>query len=165
VKQSSCSETDISLVSLADGPSAVVGLDPDDAVSCTFELELLAPKPGRWKADNKAGKVVCSKGDYGFPFDLSRAVDFGRLQVRDEGDTLIARGGGSKFTFRRDRDDPLHYVGTKRYEQAGFTLDFDIRLDLKSETRMTGQLKARAKGKGTTCTIRRPLTLTHASAN
>ena len=43
--------------------------------------------------------------------------------------------------------------------------NFDIRLNLKSETRMTGQLKARAKGQGATCTIRRPLTLTHASAN
>ena len=85
--------------------------------------------------------------------------------MRDEGDTLIARGGGNRFTYRRDRDDPLRYVGTKRYRQAGFTLDFDIRLDLRSETRMTGQLKARAKGKGVTCTIRRPLALTHASSD
>lgn len=165
VKRSSCSEADISLLSLADGPSAQVGLDPDDRVDCRFELELLAPRPGRWKADNKAGTVVCSRGDYAIPFDLSRAIDFGRLQVRDEGDTLVARGGGNSFTFRRDRDEPLRYEGTKRFKQAGFTLDFDIRLDLKSETRMTGSLLAKAKGKGSTCTIRRPLTLTHASAN
>lgn len=163
VKRSSCSEADIELISRADGPSATVGLDQDDAVKCTFELELLAPKPGRWKANNKAGKVVCSKGGFSIPFDLSRAIDFSRLQVRDEGDRLIARGRGNSFTFRRDRDDPLRYQGTKRFRQAGFTLNFDIRLNLKSETRMTGTLRAKARGQGATCTIRRPLTLTHAS--
>lgn len=165
VKRSSCSEADSSLVSLASGQTAQVGLDPDDAVKCRFELELLAPKPGRWKANNKSGKVVCSQGGFSIPFDLSRAVDFGRLRVRDDGDTLVATGGGNSFTFRRDRDDPLRYRGTKRFRQAGFTLDFDIRLNLESETRMTGTLRAKGKGRGATCTIRRPITLTHASAN
>ena len=161
VKKSDCTESDGPLVSLADGPSATVGLDQDDAVRCTFELELLAPKPGRWKANNKAGKVVCSKDGFSIPFDLSQAIDFGRLQVRDEGDRLIARGGGNSFTWRRDRDDPLRYAGTKRFKMAGFTLDFDIRLNLESETRMTGTMRAKAKGKGASCTMRRPLTLTH----
>ena len=161
VKKSDCTESDGPLVSLADGPSATVGLDQDDAVRCTFELELLAPKPGRWKANNKAGKVVCSKGGFSIPFDLSQAIDFGRLQVRDEGDRLIARGGGNSFTWRRDRDDPLRYAGTKRFKMAGFTLDFDIRLNLESETRMTGTMRAKAKGKGASCTMRRSLTLTH----
>ncbi len=161
VKRSRCSEADISLVSRAEGPSATVGLDPDDAVTCRFELELLAPKAGRWRANNKPGTATCSKGGFSIPFDLSQAIDFGRLRVRDEGDTLIAIGGGNRFTFRRDRDDPLRYQGTKRFREAGFTLDFDIRLNLKSETRMTGNLRAKAKGRGGTCTIRRPLTLTH----
>ncbi len=165
VKRSNCTESDGPLVSLADGPSATVGLDQDDAVKCTFELELLAPKPGRWKANEKAGKVVCSKGGRAVPFDLSQAFDVVRLQVRDEGDRLIARGGGNSFTWRRDRDDPLRYAGKKRFKQAGVTLDWDIRLNLKSETRMTGTARAVAKGRGAKCTFRRPLTLTHASAN
>jgi len=165
VKRSRCSESISELLSLANGPSATVGLDPDDAVRCRFELELLAPKPGRWKANNKPGTVVCSKDGFAIPFDLSQAIDFGRIRVKDEGDTFVARGGGESYTFRRDRDDPLRYRGTKRFRQAGFTLDFDIRLDLRSETRMTGTFLAKGKGRGARCTIKRPLTLTHASAN
>lgn len=165
VKKSSCTESDGPLVSLAAGRSATVGLDQDDSVKCTFELELLAPKPGRWKANNKAGKVVCSSGGLSVPFDLSQSIDFGRLRVRDGGDTLIARGGGNSFTWRRDRDEPLRYVGKKRFRQAGVTLDWDIRLNLRSETRMTGTARATAKGRGGKCTFRRSVTLTHASAN
>lgn len=165
VKRSSCSESIIELLSLARGSSASVGLDPDDAVTCRFELELLAPKPGRWKANNKAGTAVCSKDGFAVPFDLFRSIDFGRIRVRDEGDTFVARGGGKSYTFRRDRDDPLRYRGTKRFRQAGFTLDLDVRLELRSETRMTGTFVGKAKGRGARCTFKRPLTLTHASAN
>jgi hypothetical protein len=166
VKRSSCTESDSSLVSLASGPSASVGLDPDDAVRCKFELELLAPKPGRWRANNKPGVVRCSGGGFTIPFDLDQAIDFGRMRVRDEGDTLLLRGdrgGGGTFTMRRDRDDPLRYAGSKRIRGSGITMDFRIQLDLKSETRMTGSLRAEAKGPGGKCTIRRPLTITHAS--
>ena len=165
VKQSACSESDISLVSLASGQTAQVGLDPDDAVRCRFELQLLGPKPGRWQADNKRGTLVCSRGNRSFPFDLNRVVDFGRLRVPDGGDTFVATGGGQSLKFRRNLDDPLRYRGTKQFKRQGVTLDFDIRLNLKSETRMTGTVRAKAKGRGLTCTLRRPITLTHASAN
>jgi hypothetical protein len=165
VKRSSCSESIGELISLASGPSATVGLDPDDAVSCRFELELLAPKPGSWRTNNKEGTSVCSSRGLSISFDLAQAIDFGRMRVLDEGDRLVVRGGTTSYTFRRDRDDPLRYRATKRFRQAGYTLDFDIRLDLRSETRMTGTVRAKAKGRGSTCTIQRPVTLTHASAN
>ena len=64
VKQSKLQRGRQSAREPGDGPSATVGLDQDDAVNCTFELELLAPKPGRWKTNNKAGTVVCSKGGF-----------------------------------------------------------------------------------------------------
>lgn len=165
VKRSACSEADISLVSLASGRTAQVGLDPDDAVRCTFELQLLAPKPGRWTAKSRPGTVVCSSRGLSAAFGLGGAVDLTRLRVPGDGDTFVASGGGNRYTFRRDRDDPLRYRAKKRFRQGGATLDFDIQLNLKTETRMTGTVRLKGKARGGTCTFRRAITLTHASAN
>lgn len=41
------------------------------------------------------------------------------------------------------------------------TLDWNIRLDLQSETRMAGTVRGTAKGLGATCRIRESLVLTH----
>ena len=108
---------------------------------------------------------MCSSRGLSAAFGLGGAVDLTRLRVPGDGDTFVASGGGNRYTFRRDRDDPLRYRAKKRFRQGGATLDFDIQLNLKSETRMTGTVRLKGKARGGTCTFRRAITLTHASAN
>jgi hypothetical protein len=161
IERSDCRETDRATTSSASGTNASIGVDPADRVRCTFELKLLAPKPGSWLGRNGAGMVSCA----GISFALPVSTDRARMRVRRDGDLLIARGVGSgsgtTWRFERDQQDLLRYRGTMTTRIAGARGTFETDLRLISEKRMKGRLFGKVKVRGTTCSFSRPLTLTH----
>ena len=145
VKRSSCSESDGTTPSVAAGSTASIGVDLDDKVVCTFELELLTPREGRWRSRNGAGKVVCD----GLTIGMEPVTDVGSIKHRRGGDRLVARGlsSGSNGTLTLDRDqnDLRRYVGTKTMTMSGVRAKFTATLDVITEERATGMLTAEAK--------------------
>jgi len=161
LKSSSCEESDTTTVSSAAGTTASIGLDGGDRVTCTFELKLLAPKPGTWRAKNGKGLVSC-----GTPLiRLPAVTERGTIKVRRKGDLLIARGlaPGSNTTWRlrRDTDDPRRYQGKVRLTVAGARGTFTTRLRLIDEERMEGGFSGNVRVRGARCTFSRPLDLTY----
>jgi len=138
VKSSDCSESDETTQSVASMGGASIGVDPGDEVNCTFRLELLTPKAGRWKAVNKKGTVTCRpKGSKGsFTISIDKQTGTGRIAVKNGGDRLRTTGNstnGIPITLDRNKDDPLRYVGTKKMTFAGFTTKFKFTYDVLSE--------------------------------
>ncbi len=159
LKRSSCDEIDGATVSSASGTSALIGLDPGDKVTCTFELKLLAPKPGKWRARNGQGLVSCGTQSLKLP----AVTDFGSLKVRQNGDLLMARGltPGSDTTWklRRDQTDPRRYTGRVTLNLAGARGTFDTSLRMRDEEHLTGSFSGKVKVRGQTCAFSRPLKL------
>ena len=162
LKRSSCDETDATTSSSASGTSAQIGLDPGDKVTCTFEMKILAPKPGKWQARNGKGLVSCGVQNIKLP----AVTDFGSLKVRENGDLLIARGltPGSDTTWklRRDQADPRRYTGRVTLNLGGARGTFDTALRMSDEEHMQGSFSGKVRVRGKTCGFSRPLKLDHA---
>ena len=159
--RSSCEESDATTVSSAAGTTASIGLDGGDDVTCTFELKLLAPRPGTWSARNGKGLVSCGAPNLRLPAVTER----GTIKVRRKGDLLITRGlaPGSNTTWRlqRDADDPRQYQGKVRLTVAGARGTFTTQLRLIDDERMEGGSSGTVRVRGTRCTFSRPLDLTY----
>ncbi len=162
LKRSSCDETDGSTSSSATGTSAQIGLDPGDKVTCTFEMKILAPKPGQWRARNGKGLVSCGVQSIKLP----AVTDFGSLKVRQDGDLLIARGlspgAGQAWRLHRDQADPRLYTGRVTLNLGGARGTFDTSLRMSDEKHMTGAFSGKVKVRGETCAFSRPLKLDYA---
>jgi hypothetical protein len=162
VERSDCRETDSATASSAAGTTASVGVDPADRVRCTFELKLLAPKPGSWRARNGAATASCGPVDFKLPVSTDR----GRMRVQRDGDVLILRGSGSgsntTWRLERDQQDLLRYRGTVSMTMAGVRGTFKTDVRLISEKQMKGTLSGKAQLRGTSCSFSRPVTLTYA---
>ncbi len=160
VKRSSCTESDGTTPSVAAGSSASIGVDVDDRVVCTFELELLTPREGRWRSRNGAGRVVCD----GLTIGMEPVTDVGSIKHRRGGDRLVARGLSSgssgSVTLDRDQNDPRRYTGSKTFTMQGVTARFKVTLDVITEERATGMVTAKARVQGKQCKIRRPFEIT-----
>ena len=165
VKKSSCSESDGTTPSVAAGSTASIGVDLDDNVQCTFELELLTPKAGPWHAVNKRGATTCrAKGRRSFTFPIKRETGTGRIAVKSGGDRLVATTdstNGLPITVNRSEGDPRRYVGTERLTFAGVKMRFEVTYDVLTEERIKGSLIATWNDKGARCTTRRPFELTY----
>ncbi len=158
LKSSDCSETDGTTSSSAAGTTAQIGLDPGDEVTCTFEMKLLAPKPGKWRAENGRGLASCGGR-------LPPVTEAGSLKVRRDGDVLIGRGlspGSSTVRLNRDQGDPRRYSGKLTINQSGARGTFDTTLRLIDEKHMEGAFSGKVKVRGQSCTFSRPLKLTYA---
>lgn len=158
LKSSSCRETDTETSSSAQGKTAALGVDPGDRVTCTFKLKLLAPLPGTWRTQEGPMKVRCE----GVTLSVSSNTGSGRLRVRDDGDTVVGRGGDVKWTMHRDSADPLRYTGRYVLNQGGGRAEFKTDLKLVNEKKLVGTLRGSAKVDGHTCKFSRSLKLTHA---
>ncbi len=159
---SSCQEADATTSSTASGTTAVIGLDPGDKVTCTFEMKLLAPRPGKWNARNGKGLVSC-----GVPaFKLPAVTEAGSLKVKQRGDKLVTRGlapgSDATWTLYRDPDDPRQYRGKVSLSFAGGRGTFTSELRLLDEKHMQGGYGGTIKVRGKSCAFSRPLKLTYA---
>ncbi len=166
VEESTCRERGTELITTAGGAQARLGIDPGDRVGCTFRLRLLAPRQGRWKADNKQGTLKCSLR--GLNTKLEAVTDQGRLTVKSDGDVLVGKGiGQGKGSFRaeRNRNDPRVYRGTLDLGVGGSTVQTRVTLRLVSESKLTGSLQASFRERGVKCTLRRDIVLTYAGGN
>jgi len=169
IKDSSCGETDGTTVSTAAGRGAILGVDPGDTVRCTFDLKLLAPKPGRWRAKNKTGHITCRGGPGGGGSNTltikAEKPDFGTIRVHDGGDRVVGKGlagGGSrKITFRRDRANPRQYVGTVRMAIQGVRTKITYTFTLLDEEHAKGRLTASMRVQGVRCSVARPFELSY----
>ncbi len=161
LKSSSCEESDTTTVSSASGTTASIGLDGGDRVTCTFELKLLAPRPGSWSAKNGRGVVSCGPPTITLPAVTER----GTIRVRRKGDLLIARGlapgSGTTWRLERDANDPRRYRGKVRLTVAGARGTFTTQLRLIDDERMEGAFSGNVRVRGTRCTFSRPLELTY----
>ena len=124
---------------------------------------LPAPRPGRWRAVNGRGKITCG----GFKQTIPAGdPGVGRLQVRQDGDRLIARGiaeGTSKpIRFDRDPTDPARWIGKVNLRVQGVSARFTFTMELLKESRFEGVLRANARFQGQNCRISRPFVLSYA---
>jgi hypothetical protein len=166
VTESTCRERGTELLTTAGGAQARLGIDPGDKVDCTFKLRLLAPRQGRWTADNRKGTLRCSLSGLGLR--LPAVTDRGRLTVQDDGDVLVGKGigqGKGSFRVERDRDEPLVYRGRLDLGVGGSTVRTAVTLRMESETKLTGNLRASFQERGVACSLRRDIVLTYAGGD
>jgi hypothetical protein len=161
VKRSTCTETDSTTTSSAAGESATIRMDSGDEVRCRFDLELLALRQGRWRADNRPARFRCEGG---LSLPIKRDVQSSRLTLRNGGDTLVARGlsaGSGTVRLSRDPDDPLHYSGSVRIPGARGAFRFTIDVTVKDAETATAKLRATIRSQGRRCTINRTVRLSY----
>jgi hypothetical protein len=129
----------------------------------TVEEDLLVPRAGPWRANNRRGLLDCGA----FRQRIAAGpVERGRLGVEEDGRRLIMdgpRADSLDFEVQRDREDPRLYTGRARLPiPGGGRIDFTVTLDLVSAERMDGILRATAMIQGRRCDVRRPFVLRYA---
>jgi hypothetical protein len=129
----------------------------------TVEEQLLVPRAGPWRANNRRGLLDCGA----FRQRIATGpVETGRLGVEDDGRRLImdgSRADSLTFEVERDRENPRRYAGRTRLRiPGGGRIDFTVVLDLVSAERMDGLLRATARIQGRRCDVRRPFVLRYA---
>ena len=138
-----------------DDPATVADPEDEGGTSDDGTEGLLLPKAGPWRATNLPTTVRCA----GQSIRLERTVDRGRIQVRDGGRSIIARGIAegqrSPIRLRLVDADAATYRGRIRLNAAGgsLTLTFDMRVI--TPERIEAVLTGRANFGGQSCRITR----------
>ena len=133
-----CRETDETLLSIgdADAMTAVLGVDPDDKITCTFKLrDETVPQAGSWIVEEVSQNATCK----GQPVDLEPGpTRTYQLAVRNKGRRLIGSGAGGGISLTRKASDDGHYSGRSR----GAKLDYITH----AHDHMTGRSKLQKRG-------------------
>ncbi|MFV2063336.1 MAG: hypothetical protein ACC726_07460, partial [Chloroflexota bacterium] len=140
-----------------------------NVVNCTFSLgqtgslETLADVPlaGKWRGVNQPGRIECR----GFTTPLPRSTDDGRIEIKQAGRRIIAKGFGdgrrTRIVLDADAEKPGRWNGKLKVRQQGQGITLDYQIDFVSEKKLTGTMRGDFKVRGRKCTLVRDFVLTY----
>jgi hypothetical protein len=114
----------------------------------------VVPRAGRWNVVNRPAVIACA----GQTIRLPRTTDRGRIQVRRDGDRLIATGigeGRGRTVLDRASDDPSVFRGTIKVAQQGASFTLKVRMDVPDAERIAGTLSGEFNAAGLRCKMSR----------
>ena len=141
----------------ADAPTAEDVAEPERDTTPDMSSLGIVPRAGRWDVVNLPASITCG----GQTFDLRRTTDKGTVEVRRDGDRIIAQGigeGRGKTTLDRVSVDPSVFRGRIKIKEQGVDISLAVTMEVPKRTRIAGTMSGGFKAGGVDCKLNRDFT-------